>query len=63
MNLFDSTDEQKRQRLRAAGWHEAGGKIMGRFLWRRPDGAVLDEEFAFEEIERTPDGDAREGSI
>lgn len=49
-DLFDSIDEPLLQRLRARGWNETAGVIKGRLLWKRPDGAVFDEEEAFAQL-------------
>ena len=48
--LYYAASEPQRQRLRELGWHEVGGLARGRPLWRRPDGAVLDEEEAFRQL-------------
>lgn len=51
--LFPDDDDRKRDRLRALGWHPAGGMLMGRTLWRRPDGlALMNEEDAFSWLQR-----------
>ena len=51
--LFDSIEEQKRQRLYARGWVQRGGTLRGRPLWQRPDdGALVEEEEAFRQLAR-----------
>jgi hypothetical protein len=57
--LFDSLDDHRRHQLRERGWHETGGIIHGRRLWRTPDGsAVLDEDEAFARLARDDQGKA-----
>jgi len=58
--LFDPLDEEKRRQLRARGWHEAGGRINGRWCWRMPDmgGAIVDELEAFKHLERLQNEEA-----
>src|SRR5262245_35743468 len=43
-DLFEPVAQANRERLRALGWYEAAGRLCGRPMWRRPDGAVVDEE-------------------
>lgn len=52
-DLFDSLREQKRQRLREAGWRQVGGLCQGLPTWQTPDGkAVLTEDEALARLER-----------
>jgi PAS domain-containing protein len=58
--LFDSLDDHRRHQLRERGWHETGGIIHGRWLWRTPDGsAILDEDEAFARLAREATGQGR----
>ena len=57
--LLDGIDEAKRVKLRLLGWHEVGGKLLGRPLWRRPgEQGAIDEEQAFRELESEGEGES-----
>jgi hypothetical protein len=58
-SLFDESDALKRRRLVVLGWHQVGGTVRGRFLWRSPDTKeTLDELEAFKRLEREEKSDA-----
>ncbi|MDE2100916.1 MAG: hypothetical protein KGL39_26960 [Patescibacteria group bacterium] len=50
-DLFSPIVEARRQALRDRGWHEAVGISQGSFYWRRLDGAIIEEEEAFRQLE------------
>lgn len=51
-SIFDAAVERQRYSLRARGWREECGLIRYHPVWRRPDGALVDEPEAFKQLER-----------
>ena len=56
-DLLATVDELKRDRLRRAGWKEAGASTAthgtsGVRYWRNPSGAILTEPEAFAFVEK-----------
>lgn len=49
-DLFSHADDPLRDRLRARGWRKTEWRIGGRPFWERPDGAMVDEDEAFQQL-------------
>jgi hypothetical protein len=60
-DLFSQLDEAKRAQLRRRKWHEAGGKLVGRMMWRSPEGDLYDESEAFKRLARLEAEEAARG--
>jgi len=46
------SDEARRQRLRARGWHPAAGTLFSQRMWRSPAGRIVTEPEAFDQLVR-----------